>query len=317
MKDKDLARSIITYMIATDTSPLQLGALSFFVDAALQSRDKSFATLLKLIRMKEKEQPDELKSFDKDLQEWWKDTRPKLYAATVSSVEQRLANFMRIHKGAPILKNLNADSWGIDLFHELHDGGKVLLIDTDHLKNDDVGTALMGRLFIALLENVASRRQKAQKPIWLVIDEVSDYLTKIDPSFVQILIKAAGAKVGMTVAYQTRGLIDPSIEKALENAEIHSLCEQRGTVELTVEERPLPPLEVEKLEYSPEVEALGISEADAQALGIGFYRGKLYQALRYANGQTAGCSAFANGELKLPAKLLPKADNITPFRQRA
>src|SRR5882724_584993 len=35
-----------------------------------------------------------------------------------------------------------------------------------------------------------------------------------------------------------------------------------------------------KLDYTPEVEALGITKAEAETLGIGFYRGKLYQALR-------------------------------------
>lgn len=253
MENKNLARSIITYMIATDTSSLQIGALNHFVDAVLASEDKSLETLLKYIRMEERDRPDakDFGNFDDDLQKWWVETRPGLYARTASGVEERLANFMRVHKGAPVLRNLRADSWGLDLYKELHDGGKVLLVDTDHLRNDAVGTALMGRLFIALLENVASRRQRAPKPIWVVIDEASDYLYQSDPAFIQILIKAAGAKVGMTVAYQTKGLIDPKIEKALEVAEIHSVCEQRGRVELSIEERPLS-LPVSQLEFERE-----------------------------------------------------------------
>jgi hypothetical protein len=71
-----------------------------------------------------------------------------------------------------------------------------------------------------------------------------------------------------------------------------------------------------KLEYTEEVEALGITEDDAIALGIGFYRGKLYQALRYENGDVAGYSSFANGEFKLPPRLLPMT-NIVPLRHRA
>lgn len=71
----------------------------------------------------------------------------------------------------------------------------------------------------------------------------------------------------------------------------------------------------QKLEYTDEVAALGISQADAEALGIGFYRGKLYQALRYANGDTAGFSWLANGELKLPQKLLPQTTNIVQLRR--
>ncbi len=70
-----------------------------------------------------------------------------------------------------------------------------------------------------------------------------------------------------------------------------------------------------KLVYSEEVAALGVTEEEAESLGIGFYRGKLYQALRYANGQTAGYSAFANGELKLPSKLLPQTSNVVRLKR--
>ncbi len=63
------------------------------------------------------------------------------------------------------------------------------------------------------------------------------------------------------------------------------------------------------------MEALGISQDDAKALGIGFYKGRLYQALRYENGQTAGYAAVT--EAKLPAKLLPKLDNVVAFKARA
>lgn len=72
-----------------------------------------------------------------------------------------------------------------------------------------------------------------------------------------------------------------------------------------------------KTTYSDEVAALGISEEDAEDLRIGFYRGKLYQALRRPNGEIAGYSAFAKGELKFPAKLIPASGNVVPFKQRA
>jgi hypothetical protein len=71
-----------------------------------------------------------------------------------------------------------------------------------------------------------------------------------------------------------------------------------------------PSIFAQKLQYTAEVEALGVSEDDATALGIGFYRGKLYQALRYSNGDVAGYSALANGELKLPASLVPMTNVV-------
>jgi hypothetical protein len=74
----------------------------------------------------------------------------------------------------------------------------------------------------------------------------------------------------------------------------------------------------EKLAYTDEVEALGISEEEALALGIGFHRNKLYQALRWPNGQTAGYSWIdKDGALHLPAKLIPMDANVVPLRRRA
>jgi hypothetical protein len=81
--------------------------------------------------------------------------------------------------------------------------------------------------------------------------------------------------------------------------------------------RPFDPVAfAEKLKYSPEIEALGISEEDAQALGVGWYKGKLYQALRYDDGSTAGYSAIT-GDIKLPSKLLPQVHNVVAFPKRA
>lgn len=72
-----------------------------------------------------------------------------------------------------------------------------------------------------------------------------------------------------------------------------------------------------KLQYTPEVEALGISEDDAAQLGIGFHRGKLYTALRYPSGTVAGFqSVDANGNVVLPKTLLPdSAKNVISLRR--
>jgi DNA primase len=71
----------------------------------------------------------------------------------------------------------------------------------------------------------------------------------------------------------------------------------------------------EKLEYSSEVEALGISEDDAKALGLGHYRGKTYIAMRYDTGDIAGFAAVEGA--KLPSKLLPQVHNVVAFPKRA
>jgi hypothetical protein len=254
IKDKALARSVLIYMLGgmQNASDLQSGALGFYVDAALQSRDKSLGTLLAYMRLPRDGVPKEIGSFDEELQGWFRETRKKLQIATTGGIEQRLANFMREHRHTPIFKMLTADDWSLDL-GDFEQGGKVLLVDTDWERNTEDGTHLMGRLFIALLEHTATKRMKKPgKPIWAYIDEASDYLEG-DKNFVQILIKAAAAKVGMTVAYQYKGMpgVGPDIEKALDNAEIHSHIPQRGTVNMTVEERPLT-LQIDKLEFKDE-----------------------------------------------------------------
>jgi hypothetical protein len=63
-----------------------------------------------------------------------------------------------------------------------------------------------------------------------------------------------------------------------------------------------------KLEYTSGVSELGISEADASALGIGVTRGKLYVAMRYDNGETAGFAEVTAP--KLPKKLLPRSNVV-------
>lgn len=79
-------------------------------------------------------------------------------------------------------------------------------------------------------------------------------------------------------------------------------------------QRPSPVFDpaafAEKLDYT----GLTITEDEARALGIGNYRGKLYQALRYDNGQVAGFSTLT-GELKLPSKLLPQTSNVVQLKR--
>jgi DNA primase len=65
-----------------------------------------------------------------------------------------------------------------------------------------------------------------------------------------------------------------------------------------------------KLTYSEEVAALGISEEDAQALGIGFvntglHRGRIAIALRWPTGEIAGFGSVEGGTIKLPNKFIP------------
>jgi hypothetical protein len=74
----------------------------------------------------------------------------------------------------------------------------------------------------------------------------------------------------------------------------------------------------DKLEYTAEVEALGITEEQAKVLGLGVHRGRVYCAMRYGSGTVAGFLHVAGGKIVLPKSLLPDvAPNVLRFAKRA
>jgi hypothetical protein len=74
----------------------------------------------------------------------------------------------------------------------------------------------------------------------------------------------------------------------------------------------------DKLEYTADVEALGLTEEQAKALGIGVHRGRVYCAMRYGSGTVAGFLHVAGGKIVLPKNLLPDVDpKIVRFPKRA
>jgi hypothetical protein len=255
---KQLAKALITYMLGSlNPAPGQERALPFLVEATIHSRNKSLQQLLQYVQMDRDIAPDEIGSFPPDVQDWFRSTRKGLNPATLSGLDERLTSFINLKSHTPIYKNLSAGRWGdqegkLDLFDELHGGGKVLLVDTDNQKNDDEGTNLMGRMFIAMLNDAMMRRMKLanKKPIYVYLDEAADYLS-FDKSFIKILTRAGEARVGMTVAYQFKGQpgVDGEMEKALNNASIHSECIAPGAVDVTINQRTKLTLPVKRFEF--------------------------------------------------------------------
>jgi hypothetical protein len=72
-----------------------------------------------------------------------------------------------------------------------------------------------------------------------------------------------------------------------------------------------------KLQYSPEVEALGLSEDDAARIGVGWHpqRKALYLGFRNPDGSWSGWMKFADGELIMPPQWL--STNVVPMKRRA
>ncbi len=102
----------------------------------------------------------------------------------------------------------------LDLFTEMN-AGKVILINTakDLLKEN--GTQIFGRFFIAMIAQAAQERAVLPKskrmPTMVYIDEAADYF---DRNIGIILSQARKYNVGMVLAHQYLGQLDPKLQEA-------------------------------------------------------------------------------------------------------
>lgn len=115
-----------------------------------------------------------------------------------------------------------------------------------------------------------------------------------------------------------RGIVHTNPDRATVSA---TTPQKPGEMSPSVSTAPSPPRKgtagefdpeayAAKLAYSPEVAALGISEADAAQFQIGFastgfHRGKVVFPIRHPSGEIAGFASYANGEFKFPTRWLP------------
>ncbi len=102
----------------------------------------------------------------------------------------------------------------IDLFSEMN-AGKIILINTakDLLKEN--GTEIFGRFFIALIAQAAQERatlpENKRLPTFVYVDEAADYF---DRNIGVILSQARKYNVGMILAHQYLGQLDPKLQDA-------------------------------------------------------------------------------------------------------
>ncbi len=102
----------------------------------------------------------------------------------------------------------------LDLFSEMNKG-KVILINTAKDLLKETGTEIFGRFFIALIAQAAQERAtlKANKrmPTFVYIDEAADYF---DSNIAIILSQARKYNVGMVLAHQYLGQLEPKLQEA-------------------------------------------------------------------------------------------------------
>jgi hypothetical protein len=154
--------------------------------------------------------------------------------------------------------------------------------------------------------------------------------------------KQGGDRIGLVAHVMDIGQQDAALfiaqQFGMEIAKGINSTSKLGTVPTVCEERATPPPAREKaattrettraefdplaflakLEYTEEVAATGLSEEDAKDLGVGFYRGKLYQAVRWQNGDIAAFTHPDGDSLKFPKTLVrPREAKIVMIPKRA
>jgi hypothetical protein len=102
----------------------------------------------------------------------------------------------------------------LDLFAEMNDG-KVILINTAKDLLKETGTEIFGRFFIALIAQAAQERatlpEGTRLPTFVYIDEAADYF---DRNIGIILSQARKYNVGMVLAHQYLGQLEPKLQEA-------------------------------------------------------------------------------------------------------
>jgi hypothetical protein len=102
----------------------------------------------------------------------------------------------------------------LDLFAEMN-AGKVILINTAKDLLKEQGTEIFGRFFIALIAQAAQERAtlpgNERMPTFVYIDEAADYF---DRNIGLILSQARKFNVGMVLAHQYLGQLDPKLQEA-------------------------------------------------------------------------------------------------------
>lgn len=102
----------------------------------------------------------------------------------------------------------------LDLFAEMN-AGKIILINTAKDLLKEQGTEIFGRFFIAMIAQAAQERatlpSHKRVPTFVYIDEAADYF---DRNIGLILAQARKYNVGMVLAHQYLGQLEPKLQEA-------------------------------------------------------------------------------------------------------
>lgn len=132
--------------------------------------------------------------------------------------EQVNARLLAVLGNQAFLRMFSSPRSKIDLFAEINTPGKVILINAEKGLLKEEGTELFGRFFLALISQAAAQRASMPKegrlPCYVYVDECHNYIRN-DPKIQVILAEARQQRVGLILAHQYLGQIDPPVLKAL------------------------------------------------------------------------------------------------------
>lgn len=132
--------------------------------------------------------------------------------------EQVTARLWAVLGNQTFLRMFSSPHSKIDLFTEINTPGKVILVNAEKGLLKEEGTELFGRFFLALVNQAAAQRSslpaECRLPCYAYVDECHNYIRN-DPKIQVILAEARQQNVGVILAHQYLGQLEPPVLRAL------------------------------------------------------------------------------------------------------
>ncbi len=210
---------IFSALLSAEMTSRQSTLFNFTIQLLLNIPSATLDTLIDLM------QPNGLKQFEQYLPKLDHDARrffdlkfnSREFDRTKEQVVDRLFAVKRIRT---LSRMFSAPKSKLDFFKEMG-SAKVILINVPQSLLQEDGVEIVGRFFISMILLAAHKRQLLPKekrlPCFVYIDECHDFI-KRDPKIPVILDQARKLNVGLVLAHQRLGQLQPYVLDALYGA---------------------------------------------------------------------------------------------------
>jgi hypothetical protein len=210
---------IFSALLSAEMTSRQNTLFNFTIQLLLNIPSATLDTLIDLM------QPNGLKQFEQYLPKLDHDARrffdlkfnSREFDRTKEQVVDRLFAVKRIRT---LSRMFSAPKSKLDFFKEMG-SAKVILINVPQSLLQEDGVEIVGRFFISMILLAAHKRQLLPKeqrlPCFVYIDECHDFI-KRDPKIPVILDQARKLNVGLVLAHQRLGQLQPYVLDALYGA---------------------------------------------------------------------------------------------------